>query len=229
MLLELQERFGFGYDVPFKYEGLRDLLPEILRQTSSRCKRENKRVIIILDSMELLDQMTWVPAAPLEGIQFVFSCSKTSPHHDLVKNQLACEILELPRMASQLKTSVIQEYLNHYSKKMSEDQITALTMANQTEIPQYLVTVLNELNVVGNFKTLLDQIHEFLSAADIAALYQKILKRLEQDVNSPQRPSLVGDILGSFALSRYGLSELEAREINGTLLFRFPFLPPFFF
>jgi len=215
ILLELQEAFGFGYDVSFKYEVLRDLLPEILRQTAARCKKESRRVIIILDSVDLLDQTTWLPENDAAfGVQWVFSCTKASQVFPRLQQGLACQVVELPRMQPQLKTSVIEEYLTHYSKKMSEEQVTALSAATQTEIPAYLVTVLNELNVVGNFKTLLDQINEFLSAGDIASLYEKILRRLEQDVNLPQRPSLVADVLSSFALARHGLTELEAREIN---------------
>jgi len=39
---------------------------------------------------------------------------------------------------------------------------------------------LNELNVVGSYDKLLKQIKDFLSANDINALYEKILKRVEK-------------------------------------------------
>lgn len=83
-----------------------------------------------------------------------------------------------------------------------------------------MVTV-QELCYHGQFETLDSKIDELLAAPSTEALFELVLKRLDEDFVS-QGPSLVGKVLSALHVSRNGLAipELQVRPIQCHMLAR---------
>lgn len=218
---ELKERFSMDYGVPAKYDVLRDMFPEVIKQVGQKAFSSSERIIIIIDSLDLCDRNDWIPHTPPEGVSFVVSLPKGSSWVDKWSEHLNCSIVGIPRLDEDLKISVIQQHLDLYSKNMSSDEVEELKKAEQTGLPAFLVALLNELNIVGRYDTLLQQIKEFLKLKDITSIFDKILNRLEQEYNYTEKPNLIGDVFGLIYVSRSGLTENEICDALGIPMARF--------
>jgi hypothetical protein len=108
---------------------------------------------------------------------------------------------------------LINDYLlKLYSKRLAQDQVDRIAARDQCANPLFLHALLEELRVFGVHEALPARIDYYLHAKDPAALYERVLERLEEDYES-ERPGLVGEAMTLLWAARRGLSEAELLEI----------------
>ncbi len=95
---------------------------------------------------------------------------------------------------------------------LSETRTRKIAGVAAASNPLYLKTLLDDLRVTGDHEKLDEQIADYLQAADIPALFRKILARYERDYKR-DRPGLVCEALSLLWAARRGLTEPELLEV----------------
>jgi hypothetical protein len=72
------------------------------------------------------------------------------------------------------KRQLIELFLNRFSKKLSHEQIFHLVDSKQTSNPLFLVAVLDQLRVFGQFEQLTLFIVDLLRARDLTSLFKDV-------------------------------------------------------
>src|SRR5205807_242395 len=109
-----------------------------------------------------------------------------------------------------------RQYLDEHGKKegLAKEQLTAIAGASQAANPLFLCTILDELVPLGSREAVNAALTDLLRAADVSALFEKVLTRYARDYQT-DRPSLIQDALSLIWASRRGLSEAELLDLLG--------------
>jgi tetratricopeptide (TPR) repeat protein len=219
LIAEIKSRTGDPEEVPNQPDKLREALPRWLAKASGWAGREDRRVVLVLDALNQLEDwdaaldLAWLPNYLPPHVRVILSTLPGRPLTALEKR--GWPIFTVGGLKPEEIRQVISAYLLQYRKTLEEPLLAHLVAAPQCANPLYLKAILEELRVFGVFEELQNRVCHYLAAPDPPALYSLILTRLEEDYEKP-RPGLVGDALSLIWASRRGLYESELLELLGT-------------
>ena len=213
ILGELNRRFGLGIEIPDKPDALRAAFANALHMAAAR-----GRVILILDALNQLEDrdqapdLVWLPPVIPEDVRLIVSTLPGRSLDDLARR--GWPALTVQPLAAGERRELIEQYLGQYRKELSEARAERVAAAPQTANPLYLRALLEELRLFGVHETLDECISDYLAAATVDELYERILARYEEDYEG-ERPGLVRDAMSLLWAARRGLSEAELLDLLG--------------
>ncbi|MBM4286409.1 MAG: tetratricopeptide repeat protein, partial [Deltaproteobacteria bacterium] len=219
LISELKARTGDPEDVPVQPDKLREALPLWLAKASAWAGREGRRVILVLDALNQLEDkdnapdLGWLAEYFPPQVRVVLSTLPERPLTALEKR--GWPTFTVAPLDPEEMRRAIPEYLGIYRKTLDAPLVEAIVAAPQAANPLYLKALLEELRVFGIFEELKNRVRHYLAAPDPPALYNLILERLEGDYER-DRPGLAGEALSLIWAARRGLTESELLEIMGT-------------
>ena len=124
------------------------------------------------------------------------------------------------------RKQLIEAYLALYRKQLDRAHLERIASAEACANPLYLRVLLEELRLFGMQERLADRIEHYLNAPTMAALYQKLLERMEVDYDPARRGvwqlpqertgGMVGDALALVWGARRGLAASELLDLLGS-------------
>jgi tetratricopeptide (TPR) repeat protein len=176
-----------------------------------------KRVILVLDALNQLEDkdsaldMGWLPVKMPHNVKLIVSTLSNTRCYTAVMER-SWEVMQVGVLNKTEKSALAEEYLRLFGKSFDQAQLKRIVDAEQTQNPLFLRALLEELRVHGVFEEINARIDYYLSASNVAQLYEKILARLENDYEK-EKPGLVGRMLSLLWVSKRGLSESELVEV----------------
>jgi len=172
-----------------------------------------KRVVLIIDGVNQLEDTPatrgWLHSIPAKTRLIVSTIGA-----DDESDPTDCQTLSLPLLTeTTARQALITEYFDQYGKTLSDEPMQALLDTAQTANPLYLLIILDELRIFGDFEKLGDHLKAYLQAKTIPALYQKVLARLEKDYQPPGFEHLVKNTLSLLWAARQGHHSSEILAI----------------
>ena len=174
--------------------------------------KDKKELLIIIDGIEKFTtndgskQLLWMPRMP-KNVKVMLT---TTPEDESIESlsyyHYLC--LTLPPLTVPIRSQIIQKYLFHFGKKLTDLQINKIATTKLFENTSALMSLLNELVSFGDYYQLDQHLDSYIQAHSLAELYELILSRCEQDYGE----QLVKDVLSFFWVSRKGLSESEIMQ-----------------
>jgi len=209
ILLELREKLEFHDDKIFPREAqnlenvafdsnsnesglgldVKKVVKEFLNSLKTIVQRYNyskRRIVLVIDGLDKIDarenahDLVWLPPTFPKSVRVILSCSPCFVLGVLAKRK-GIEFLEVQKMAEADRKAFIRLYLTHRSKRLTEKQEFQISQAAQTSHPLYLKTLLDDLSEFGKFEQLDQKISLNLQASNTAALYDIVLRRLEDE------------------------------------------------
>jgi len=214
ILAEFRRRFDIPIETPDTLDALRAAFANALHMVAAK-----GRVVVVLDALNQLEDrdgapdLVWLPPMIPPGIRLVLSTLPGRPLDDLKRRgwpTMEVEPLDVPE-----RERLIPEYLAQYAKALSPARMSRIAAAPQAANPLYLRTLLEELRLWGDHATLDERIERYLSAPTVKELYERVLRRYEDDYEE-DRPGLVRDAMTLLWAARRGLSEAELLELLGS-------------
>jgi tetratricopeptide (TPR) repeat protein len=165
------------------------------------------RTILILDGLNQLSgdgqSLTWLPEFIPAHIRLLVS---TLPEK---VDRPQWSHFEVTALSEEERLQLIPTFLGVWSKALSPGRVKAIATAPQTANPLYLRVLLEELRVFGSHDQLKPKIDDYLAASSVTALYQKVLRRLEEDYGE----ELVQRAFRLLWAARRGITESELLEM----------------
>ena len=210
---ELKRLFDIDGEIPTAPDDLRAEFTNWLHTAAAR-----GRVVLILDALNQLEDtdqapdLTWLPPVIPANIRVIVSTLPGRPTDALARRDWPSMTVE--PLTPDERRQFIGDYLATYTRSLDADCTGRIASAAQSANPLYLQTLLDELRVVGKHEALGEQIDRYLTAADVPALYERVLARYDADYTR-DRPDLVRDAMTLIWASRRGLSEPELLDLLG--------------
>lgn len=211
LMEELKIKFDIKDELPDDTDKLIPMLPGFLAQTGKFGKW-----ILIIDALNQLDPdnkshlLNWLPEYFPPYVRVVL----TTLHGDILEilKKRNYEIMEVHPLDFEERKKLIVDYLHHYSKELSEDNVDLIASDKESENPLILRTELDELRIFGVHEKIKERIETYISTESTEELFRLILSRMEQDYEK-EKPGLVGELLSMIWASRKGMSETELLNI----------------
>ncbi|KAH3766652.1 Tetratricopeptide repeat protein [Pelomyxa schiedti] len=190
-------------------------LPQVMQQIAQRNKRS--KIILVLEGIDKLDDtdnssdLLWLPKILPPEIRLIVSTTPSSPSGMELKKRDAV-IVELLPLPEDSRTTVIREYLLLHGKRLTDAQEVLVKKATQTGVPRYLITLLDDILLWGDFASLNSRIVQDLKARNVCELYQLLLKRLEEDYDKSGK-GVVRHSTSILWAARSGITMVELEEL----------------
>lgn len=209
IMLEIKEHNQEQDEVPAKPEDIIKDFPLWLSKV-----RSNDPLLLALDAINQIegDTLNWLPDYIPPNVTLIVSTLPGNQHDQL--QQRDWQTYTVQSLDNERRKTLIQNYLESYRKSLSKEQTQTIANAPQCANPLFLITVLEELRVFGVFEQLDVRIADYLQAQDPAALFAKVLQRMEDDYHDKHGVSCVPSILKAIWASRKGLTETELLGIT---------------
>jgi len=208
-------------EVPQDVKELIQQFPDFLKKAADK-----RRVVLVIDALDQLDaadnahSLHWLPRELPDSVRVIAS---SLPHAalealELRKEQMAFR--ELRPLAPDDGRGIITEFLGHYQKRMTDEQITALLANQDSRTPLYLRAALEELRTLGTYEEITHRIEE-LPGETKPLFHWMLTERLAHD---PEFRDADGKLVGGetvrkfvsyIGVSRYGMSHAELVELIG--------------
>ena len=202
----IKERCGIEAPLPEQPEDIERDFPLWLARV------QGERLVLVIDALDQLEGQSlairWLPTYIPPNIRLIVSTLK-GPTLETLREREWDELTIQP-LDPDAREAVIEAYLGEFRKQLTAKQLRRIAEDNQSSNPLFLRTLLEELRVFGRFEQLDARIAHYLSAIDLADLFQRVLERLEQDFGA----EFVRLVMSSVWASRRGLSETELLEVG---------------
>ena len=169
-------------------------------------------VVLVLDAIEHLDDLAWLPDPLPDGVRLIASGLPSPALDQLARRDY--RTLTLGPLTLEERRQILIEALARYGKALNDERLTRIAAAPQTESPLFIRALADELRLWGDHDALDQPIDRMLAAPDVPGLFALILERLERDYES-DHPGLVGQALSAIAAARRGLTEPELLAVTG--------------
>jgi tetratricopeptide (TPR) repeat protein len=214
IVLEIKRRYRVVDDVPDDPAKLCEAFPDWLARAAAR-----GRMVLVLDALDQLENRShahslgWLPGYLPRNVRLVVS---TLPGTTLTAlERRGCESLVIEPLTRPERARLLVEYLAHHNKALGPDHVDTIVSAEQTGVPLFLRTLLNELRVVGKHERLSAMIEDYLGSETTVDLFARVLSRFEADLGA-EPPDLVARGMSLLWAARRGLSEAELGELLGS-------------
>ena len=176
--------------------------------------------VILLDALNQMSrardrELWWWPKQWPENVRVVFSTLPGDAWREMERRGWtgAEQCLAVPPLRAEEKHSIMNLYLEQFSRSLEKALQEKILDALQTANPLFLRTVLDELRLRSRHEDLGSNLEAMLRCADPAALFVYVLKNLERDFTPAEHPGMVHTALGLMGVSRRGLAESEFLEL----------------
>lgn len=216
IMLELKDRFGFSESVSYEYNFVINEFPIWLKRASA-----NNKIVLLLDALDKLDdqnnalELTWFPFDLPNNFYLIVS-TIPGPSLEAIKlrNWMTSTIpINVNPFIIDKKRELAKKYLFIFRHELSNNRLERIITSDLTSNPLFLITMLEELRIVGEHESLDRQIEEYLSASNTKELFIKIIQRwltvYSEDMD------IVAKSLRLIWASRHGLSETELLGMLG--------------
>ncbi|MEI8135008.1 MAG: tetratricopeptide repeat protein [bacterium] len=205
IMLEIKERYSIEDELP--KSDLQSEFPQWLAKIP-----EGEKLILMIDAVNQLsgigNEMHWLPEFIPSNVRLIISTTPELPLEQLRKRNW--HFLEIQPLSPTQRKRITHEYLAHYHKHLSDEQLEIIGHEEKLDSPLFLRTLLEELRIFGYHVELGDHLADYLRSADEAELFQKVLARMERDYGT----DTVQTIMTAIWASRFGLSETELLGIT---------------
>jgi nephrocystin-3 len=218
VMAEIKHRSEDPEALPVTRDDIRRDFPHWLTKARAWAEHQGVRFILVLDALNQLEDhdharlIGWLPELPFAGpLRLIVS---TLPGTSGTDDPLAAirargwRELRVQPLKVDERRQMIADYLTRFGKKLDERHLVRVSSAPPAANPLYLKILLDDLRVTGTYDRLDQRLTEYLTAADIPVLLQKVLARYQRDYEH-DRPGLVCDALGLIWAARRGLTESE--------------------
>ena len=170
------------------------------------------RVLLIIDGLDKLEdydqalELGWLPRVLPENVRLILT-TRSGPSLSAAK-QRRWPVVEISKFTQTQRIEFSQRYLRQFAKSLDEDNLNRIVVAQPSDNPLFLRTMLEELRLAAIHDTLDQQVALYAEVDTLENLYKLILRRLEVDYESVY-PHLVRETLSLLWASRRGLSEHE--------------------
>jgi tetratricopeptide (TPR) repeat protein len=211
IMLEIKDRNKEQDEVPTKAEYIVKDFPLWLAKI-----HEDDPLLLAIDAINQIEgnNLNWLPSFIAPNVTLIVS-ALPGTHFDQLK-QRNWQIHTVEPLDNARRKTLINNYLQKsYSKSLSDAQINTIAEAPQSANPLFLITLLEELRVFGVFEKLDALIAGYLQAPDPAALFAKVLQRMEADYRDKDNRSTLIPVVKAIWAARKGLTETELLGITG--------------
>ena len=179
-----------------------------LSNTLNKTKEFNRPLLIIIDGIDhIIGHVNCILfESSFKHIKVLVT--KSDNHISDVHFPRNTKQVELHLLNIEDKSKLVKNYLSHFGKTLSSNQLKRIVSKPNTDNILLLRNLLDELICCGHFETLDSLIDGYISQNDIVAFYQKLLSEYEKDFSQ----GVVKKTLSIIALSENGLEENEIIE-----------------
>ena len=204
---DIRERYNISEAIPESTEQLSAVFPSWLARI------QGEPLLLIIDAVNQLPEkdrlLHWLPEYLPSNVRIIVT---TVPGHtsDAILDR-SWQQLQIKPLDMAEREAMIVRFLGEYRKGLSQTQLRRVASDPKASSPLFLRTLLEELRLSGEHRLLEALIEHYMSARDIAELFQFVLERMENDYGR----ELVPSVMSLLASSRNGLSETEMMELTG--------------
>jgi tetratricopeptide (TPR) repeat protein len=206
IMIEIKERYAIEDVIPT--ENLQDEISAWFAKIP-----DGEKLVLAIDAVNQLTgigpEMHWLPEFIPPHVRLVISTTPETPLDELRKRNW--QSLEIKPLSAEQRKRITHQFLEHYHKHLSPDQLELIAEETKLESPLFLRTLLEELRIFGMYAALDLHLANYLSSESEAELFQKVLARMEHDHGE----ETVRMIMSAIWASRYGLSETELLGVTG--------------
>lgn len=188
-------------------------LAQRLAQARLSAERNGSRMLIALDGLDKLSSeqnLRWLPIA--SGVHWL--ASSLPSEAETAARARGFAPLDVKPLSEQERRDFIVGTLARWRRELEPQHVARILNPAAVELagsPLYLKTVLEELRVSADNARLAERLEDYRGARDMANLFDRVLKRLEDDCE----PDLAAKALPLIWASRAGLEETEILAITG--------------
>ena len=188
---------------------------------------KNEKYVLIIDGINQMKpdngalELRWLPLQLPENVTLVLSTAAEEIAKTIRGRWTNLTEIKLHGLNADASRLLIAHYLERYQKRLSQQQIEILLSKDSTNVPLYLMTVIEELRIYGNYEKLTDFLIRL--PGDTVSLLKWIIqhriaesKEFADENGQIISQNLVKQFLSLLYISNSGLSENELTEILGT-------------
>lgn len=214
----LREHFQLELEIPEP----RHLLPAACAAFFQAIPK-NANIIVVIDAIDEIkvdnaySGYSWLPSQIPGNVKIILSAKDDSGLGELRNH--SHKSLKVKPLQYKERSAIVTNYLQQYRKKLDQQTINKIALVEATANPLYLTTVLEELRLIAQHETELNELTEYyLSSKDLQEIFIKFISRLEKDFDhsDAKKGKLVGDTLRLLWTVQSGLSEDELAELLGS-------------
>jgi tetratricopeptide (TPR) repeat protein len=207
---------GETVDLPDANAELMDVsagLAQRLARARATADRGSANLLIVLDGLDKLSSeqnLRWLPIVP--SVHVLVSSLDGEPKSAALARGFF--LLEVKPLTEQQRQEFIVGTLARWRRELEPQHIVRILQPAAAELagsPLYLKTVLDELRVSADNARLAQRLEDYRGARHMPDLFDRVLRRLEDDCE----PGLVALALPLIWASRAGLEETEIVSMTG--------------
>jgi Domain of unknown function (DUF4062) len=211
----IKRQTGSNENIAGDPQRLMDSLPSWLDIASAWARNRKTRFIFVLDALNnLIDQqdLRWWPALLPHGVQVVASCLQGPVLQALKMKGEGLEgqpprwkVISVKPLTKTERKNLLTTYLARFNKTLPKE-LTAQVMAHPLSVnPLFIRTLAEELRLFGVHEELTKRLAHYLQSETVDDLFEKMIKRVEDDCGK----KAVKATLTAIWASRAGLTEKE--------------------
>jgi len=205
LMLRILQEIDLKFNVDTANLTLENVEKEFLKKIASISNDAN--IVIFIDAVnqfeaEIARELLWLPNVLPTKFKIVISSTRR------ISKENSLEIV-LKKFKEDQQLELINNYLTLYGKSISKQHINKILQQKNSKHPFYLKIFLEELKQFGVYEELDIEIDKLLQAQSIDDLLEVMLKRIDEELQSPN----FKEVLSLLYVSRYGLSEIELFNI----------------
>lgn len=194
-------------------EALLDALPEWLARASAWAELNNKRFLIVLDSLNGLAErreLRWFPSMMPPRVHCVVS-TLPGEVRERLDNKAQWQRIKVERLDRKTTRQVFIAYLSLFNKTLPEPLIDQVMEHPLVTNPLFLLTLAEELRLFGEHERLSEQLSYYQESKTVDDLFERVLARIEADHGA----AAIRQIMTALWAARGGMREEELLAYTG--------------
>jgi len=194
-------------------DALLDALPEWLARASAWAELNNKRFLIILDSLNGLAErreLRWFPSMMPPRVHCVVS-TLPGEVRERLDDKAQWHRIKVERLDPKTTRQVFVAYLSLFNKTLPEPLIDQVMEHPLVTNPLFLLTLAEELRLFGEHERLSEQLSYYQESKTVDDLFERVLARIEADHGA----AAIQQIMTALWAARGGMREEELLAYTG--------------
>jgi nephrocystin-3 len=192
---------------------LLDALPEWLARASAWAELNNKRFLIVLDSLNGLAErreLRWFPSMMPPRVHCVVS-TLPGEVRERLDDKAQWHRIQVERLDRKTTRQVFAAYLSLFNKTLPEPLIDQVMGHPLVTNPLFLLTLAEELRLFGEHERLSEQLSYYQESKTVDDLFERVLARIEADHGA----AVIRQIMTALWAARGGMREEELLAYTG--------------